>query len=513
MNIKRGVDGDKISDEQRFQLLVSAIRDYAIYMLDAEGNINSWNAGAQRFKGYSTQEILGRHFSCFYTPEDNADGLPARALRLAAEEGKYEAEGWRVRKDGARFWASVVIDPIRNEAGELIGFAKITRDITEKREAAEALKKANAALFQSQKMEALGQLTGGVAHDFNNLLSVVSSGIDLLSMQMQDKSENKILESIRRAVERGAGLTQHLLSFARRQPLQPEKHNLNELIGGFESVLRRAGDAALIFDIRLDSRLKTVLIDATRFQTTLLNLVVNSRDAMPAGGKLSITTENVRLQPQEIGMLVGGDYVRVLVADTGEGMPPEVAARAFEPFFTTKEIGKGTGLGLSQVYGFITQSGGDITIESTLGEGTVISMYLPVHESDDATAGYTAPDVEMEKVLIVEDELDLLDVAAELVRAIGYEVLTASSSAEAIDLLARTGDIDILFSDVVMPNGMNGIELARLARQRYPALKIILASGYPLPALKAEHGNLDSFSFIHKPYQLAELARKLRLLA
>src|ERR1700693_1212094 len=268
MNIKRGIDGDKVSDEQRFQLLVSAISDYAIYMLDAEGNINSWNTGAQRFKGYSTQEILGRHFSCFYTPQDNADGLPARGLRLAAEEGKYEAEGWRVRKDGSCFWASVAIDPIHNEAGELIGFAKVTRDITEKREAAEALKKANAALFQSQKMEALGQLTGGVAHDFNNLLPVVSSGIDLLSMQMKNKSENKILESIRRAVERGAGLTQHLLSFARRQPLQPEKHNLNDLIGGFESVLRRAGDAALIFDIRLESRLKTVLIDATRFQTT-----------------------------------------------------------------------------------------------------------------------------------------------------------------------------------------------------------------------------------------------------
>ncbi|HWZ47651.1 MAG TPA: PAS domain S-box protein [Herbaspirillum sp.] len=511
MNIKRGVKGDKVSDEQRFQLLVSAISDYAIYMLDTEGYINSWNTGAQRFKGYSTEEILGRHFSCFYTPQDNADGLPARALRRAAEEGKYEAEGWRVRKDGRRFWASVVIDPIRNDAGELIGFAKITRDITEKREAAEALQKANAALFQSQKMEALGQLTGGIAHDFNNLLSVVSSGIDLLSMQPQNKNESKILESIRRAVERGAGLTQHLLSFARQQPLQPEKHNLNDLIGSFESVLRRAGDAALTFDIRLGSRLKTVSIDATRFQTTLLNLVVNARDAMPAGGKLSITTENVRLQPQEIGVLASGDYVRIVVADTGTGMPPEVVARAFEPFFTTKEMGKGTGLGLSQVYGFIMQSGGDITIESTLGEGCVISMYLPAHESDDA-AGYAAPDTSAEKVLIVEDEPDLLDVAAGLFRAIGYEVVTASSSAEAIDLLARIGDIDILFSDVVMPHGMNGVELACLARQRYPTLKIMLVSGYPLPALKAEHGDLENFPFLHKPYQLAELARKLRLM-
>jgi PAS domain S-box-containing protein len=512
MNIKSRLNGNEISDEQRFQMLVAAISDYAIYMLDSEGFINSWNTGAQRFKGYAPHEILGSHFSCFYTPEDKESGLPARALQIARTEGKYEAEGWRVRKDGSRFWASVVIDPIRNELGDLVGFAKVTRDITEKREATEALNKANAALFQSQKMEALGQLTGGVAHDFNNLLSVISSGIDLLWMQNQ-KGENKVLESMRRAVERGAGLTQHLLSFARQQPLQPEKHNVNELIGSFESVLRRAGNASLTFDIRLQSQLNLVLIDATRFQTSLLNLVVNARDAMPDGGKLSISTENVDLGAHEIGSLGAGPYVRIVVADDGEGMPADVVARAFEPFFTTKEMGKGTGLGLSQVYGFINQSGGDISIDSTVGEGTRISMYLPIHDSDGAVAEYKSAETGIEKVLIVEDEPDLLDVAAELFRAIGYEVLTASSGAEAVDLLARTQNIDILFSDIVMPNGMNGVELARLARQRYPELKIILASGYPLPALKAEHGNLDSFPFINKPYQLSELAKKLRLMA
>jgi PAS domain S-box-containing protein len=511
MNIKSRLDGNGISDEQRFQMLVAAISDYAIYMLDSEGHINSWNTGAQRFKGYATHEILGRHFSCFYTPEDNDAGMPARALQTAQMEGKYEAEGWRVRKDGSRFWASVVIDPIRNESGDLVGFAKVTRDITEKRDAAEALNKANAALFQSQKMEALGQLTGGVAHDFNNLLSVISSGIDLLSMQNQ-KGESKVLESMRRAVERGAGLTQHLLSFARQQPLQPEKHNVNELIGSFESVLRRAGNASVTFDIRLESQLNAVLIDATRFQTSLLNLVVNARDAMPDGGKLSISTENVVLSTNQIGSLGAGPYVRIVVADNGEGMPPDVVARAFEPFFTTKEMGKGTGLGLSQVYGFINQSGGDIAIDSTVGEGTRICMYLPIHDGDGAVAEYKSAETGIEKVLIVEDEPDLLDVAAELFRAIGYEVLTASSGAEAVDLLERTKNINILFSDIVMPNGMNGVELARLARQRYPDLKIILASGYPLPILNAEHGNLDSFPFIHKPYQLSELAKKLRLM-
>jgi PAS domain S-box-containing protein len=513
MNIKSSTDVNAVSDEQRFQMLVAAISDYAIYMLDSEGYINSWNTGAQRFKGYATYEIIGRHFSCFYTPEDNETGLPARALEAARTNGKYEAEGWRVRKDGSRFWASVVIDPIRNESGEVIGFAKVTRDITEKREAAEALNKANAALFQSQKMEALGQLTGGVAHDFNNLLSVISSGIDLLTVQSQNKGESKILESMRRAVERGAGLTQHLLSFARQQPLQPEKHNLNELIDSFESVLRRAGNTSLTFDIRLEPQLSPVLIDATRFQTTLLNLVVNARDAMPGGGKLTITTANVNLGVHEIGSLDPGPYVRIVVADNGEGMRSDVVARAFEPFFTTKAMGKGTGLGLSQVYGFITQSGGDIAIDSTVGQGTVMSMYLPTHDGGGEVAEYKPPKAGLEKVLIVEDETDLLEVAAELFRAIGYEVLTASSGAEAVDVLERTTDVDILFSDIVMPNGMNGVELARLARQRYPDLKIVLASGYPLPILKAEHGNLENFLFINKPYQLSELARNLRLMA
>ncbi|MEN3293376.1 MAG: hypothetical protein V7642_2629 [Burkholderiales bacterium] len=498
--------------EERFRLLVQGVTDYAIYMLSPTGIITNWNAGAQRIKGYTDDEVVGTHFSRFYTEEDRGNGLPSVALAAAAAEGRFEQENWRVRKDGTRFWAHVVIDAIYNEQGELLGFAKITRDVTEKKRAADALDRANAALFQSQKMEAIGQLTGGIAHDFNNLLAIISSSLDVLSTRLHDARDIKMLESMQRAVTRGATLTQQLLSFARRQPLKVDKYNLNALIGGFEAVFRRAGNSSIAFEINLAPALKTVAIDAARFEAALLNLVVNARDAMPDGGKLAIATESVELGEREIGSLAAGSYVKVTVSDTGEGMPAEVAARAFEPFFTTKEIGKGTGLGLSQVYGFIAQSGGEVVLESEVGKGTTVSVYLPAiagaADNSDADA-----DTDTDTVLIVEDEPDVMEVAAELFRSIGYEVLTAGNGNDAIDILKRRRDIDYLFTDVMMPNGMSGIELARFTRKLCPGVKVILASGYPLPALKAEHGNLDDFTFMSKPYRLSELAKKLRTAA
>ena len=500
--------------EGRYQLLVEAIHDYAIYMLDPSGIVASWNAGARRFKGYAAGEILGQHFSRFYTEEDQANDLPAYALATAAREGRFEREGWRVRKDGSRFWAHVVIDAIHNEQGGLVGFAKITRDITEKKQAEDALERANAALFQAQKMEAIGQLTGGIAHDFNNLLGVISSGLDMLSTWRQDARDIKMLESMQRAVERGATLTQQLLSFARQQPLKVDKHNLNTLIGGFEAVLRRAGNSSIAFEVSLGSMLKTVSIDATRFEAALLNLVVNARDAMPNGGRLVIATTNVELGERQIGNLAAGTYVNISVSDSGEGMPPEVAARAFEPFFTTKEIGKGTGLGLSQVYGFIAQSGGEVVIESEVGKGTTVSIYLPaIAGATDDTDADADTDTDTDTVLIVEDEADLRAMASDFLRSIGYEVLTAGNGNDAIEILKRRPDIDILFTDVMMPNGMSGIELARFTRTLCPGMKVILTSGYPLQALKAQHGNFDDFAFMSKPYRLSDLAKKLRATA
>jgi PAS domain S-box-containing protein len=505
---KREAEQALRASEERFRLLVQGVTDYAIYMLSPQGEVSNWNVGAERIKGYQADEIVGQHFSRFYTEEDRAGGMPARALATAARVGRYEAEGWRQRKDGTRFWAHVVIDAIRDDAGELIGFAKITRDLTEKKAAEDALAEANAALFQAQKMESIGQLTGGVAHDFNNLLSVLASGLEVLTLGRGGSADAKTFDSMRRAIDRGATLTQQLLAFARQQPLQPETRNVNRLISGFESVLRRAVNAAIEFDVRLATDVRNTVIDSARFESALLNLVVNARDAMPDGGSLRIETANVDLADNEVRGLAPGAYVRVTVADSGTGMAPETAARAFEPFYTTKEVGKGTGLGLSQVYGFIKQSGGDIVIGTALGEGTTINIYLPAAPGEDQGAQRESNEL----VLIAEDEPDLMDVASALFISMGYEVVTASSANEAMNLLASR-DIDILFTDVIMPNGMNGVELATYARENYPDIKIILASGYPLPALKLEHANLHDFAFVNKPYRLSDLARVLRTTA
>ena len=491
--------------EQRFRLLVQGVTDYAIYMLSPEGVVTNWNVGAERIKGYSYNEIVGQHFSRFYTDEDRLAGVPVRALGMAAEAGRYESEGWRVRKDGTRFWAHVVVDAVRDEGGELLGFAKITRDLTEKKQAAEALEKAQAALFQAQKMESIGQLTGGIAHDFNNLLSVLASGLEVLSMHRQHGSDAKTLDSMRRAIDRGATLTQQLLAFARQQPLQPETRNVNRLITGFESVLRRAGNSSILFEVRLDPMVRNTVIDAARFESALLNLVVNARDAMPEGGRIEIATANATLADDEVDGLPAGEYVRLAVTDTGTGMDPETVARAFEPFYTTKEVGKGTGLGLSQVYGFIKQSGGEIVIRSKQGEGTTIAIYLPAVATEDRD--YRKADTET--VLIVEDEPDLLDVASSLFMSMGYDVMTATSGQEAMNVLASR-DVDILFTDIVMPDGINGIDLATFTREHYPHIKVMLASGYPQPALKLDRGKLGEFAFVAKPYRLSDLARSLR---
>jgi len=506
MSMQRAAQQALRDSEERFRLLVQGVTDYAIYMLSPEGIVTNWNAGAARIKGYDESEVVGTHFSRFYTEEDRATGSPARALERARRIGRYEAEAYRVRKDGSQFWAHVIIDAIHDGNGELLGFAKVTRDITERKLAAEALERANAALFQSQKMEAIGQLTGGIAHDFNNLLGVLASSLDLLGMRLHDPSDSRLLATMQRAIDRGATLTQQLLSFARQQPLKIDLVDPNQLIEGFETMLRRAGAANITFALALQEDLETVAVDAARFESALLNLVVNARHAMPDGGSITISTANVTLRDHQVGQLPGGSYVRIDVVDTGHGMTPEVMARAFEPFFTTKEIGKGTGLGLSQVYGFIAQSGGEITLESTVGNGTTVSIYLP---------GLDAPvkaveAMELESVLIVEDEADLMDVASELFRSMGYEVITASNGTDALDILERKAHVDILFTDVMMPNGMNGIELARFASQRYPAMKVILASGYTLPSLRAQYDDIDQFSFMSKPYRMSDLAKKLR---
>jgi PAS domain S-box-containing protein len=490
-------------------------------MLEPDGRVASWNAGAQRIKGYMPDEIIGQHFSRFYTEEDKASGLPARALRTAAENGRFEHEGWRVRKDGTRFWASVIIDPIRDPSGKLVGFAKVTRDMTEKKRAEEALEATRAALAQSQKMEAVGQLTGGVAHDFNNLLTVITNGLDLLSRPLRDEAQRqRIIDGAMRAAERGAKLTQQLLAFARRQPLRPETYDLNRLIVGFEAVFRRACTELVSVEMALAPGQLPAVVDAAQFETALLNLVVNARDAMPHGGKLRIATERVAIDQEKaarMGELTPGDYAMVKVEDTGTGMSRQVLDRAFEPFFTTKEVGKGSGLGLSQVYGFIAQSGGHVEIHSHRGKGTTVCLYFPAsarpvqEESARSDLGLITGRA---RVLVVEDDPEVLEVTVATLNHHGYEVSTACDGPSALELLRRDDGIEILFSDIIMPNGMNGVELAHRAAQLRPQLRVLLASGYPAAALSGDHGVAGNagFLFIGKPYRSAELLDKLQQL-
>ena len=469
--------------ERRFRLLVDGVVDYAIYMIDLEGRITNWNSGAQRIKGYAADEIIGEHFSKFYPEEDRAAGLPARALRIAATEGKFQAEGWRVRKDGSRLWASVVIDPIYDEKGELIGFAKVTRDNTEWRAAQQKLEEAREQLFQAQKMEAVGQLTGGVAHDFNNLLTVILGSADLAERFIGDNEKLKrLIGNMRHAAQRGESLTKQLLAFSRRQPLRPERIDLSRQVQALSDLLSRSlrGDIAIVTNI--DQDLLPIVADVSQLELALLNVGLNARDAMPDGGTLRLSARNVSLNSEADGLQ--GDYVAISISDTGEGMTKDVKARAFEPFFTTKGVGRGSGLGLSQAYGFAKQSGGAINIDSMPGQGTTVTFYLPTGPSVSLPV---LPKEEIRRVdrgtgsgtvLLVEDEPAVLELALGLLQEAGYKVKTVMSAGDALELLRRDDTIDLVFTDIMMPGGMNGAELARQVRREFPGVFVLLATGY-----------------------------------
>jgi PAS domain S-box-containing protein len=486
--------------ERRFRTLVQGVKDYALYMLDPEGRITNWNTGAESIKGYKADEIVGQHFSRFYTEEDRARGEPARALATAIAEGKYEKEAWRVRKHGTRFWASIVLDPIHDDEGRLLGFAKITRDITERRKAQQALEEAQAALFQSQKLQALGELTGGVAHDFNNLMTVIRGSADLLTRSgLSEEKRARYLKAIIDTADRAATLTSHLLAFGRRQALKPEVADLNVRLDAFAEMLGRTLGGQ--FEVRLDlaPSLPAVEVDLAQLETALLNAAFNARDAMVEGGRLTLTTRHV---PGD-----DGGEVMVEIADTGTGMTQEVLDRAFEPFFTTKPVGEGTGLGLSQIHGFAAQAGGRAEIKSACGQGTAVRLYLP--STDKPLSGAVAAAVPARPprdlcVLLVEDNDHVREFAHHLLHELGYRVVSAASAEEALAVLG-TEEVDLLFSDVVMP-GQSGLELARLARQQDPALPVLLASGYSEEIVGTAG---DEFEIVRKPYDAALLESAL----
>ena len=499
---ERNKAADALKESERhFRLLVNGVTDYALYMLDPNGIVTNWNAGGLRIKGYSPEEIIGQHFSRFYSPADQAAGRPARALQLAVENGRYEEEGWRVRKDGTFFWASVVIDPIRDDDNKLLGFAKITRDISERREAQLNLEKIQRQLAESQKLDALGQLTGGVAHDFNNLLMVITGHVHMLKkIAGNDAKSLRAIQAIETATQRGASLTRQLLTFARRQSVNPQPIDLRDSIHSVREVLDTGLGSAVQLRINLDDGIWPVMVDPAELETALVNLIINARDAMPNGGSVSVRASNVHID----NGTRKGDHVAIEVKDTGVGIPPDIMGKVFDPFFTTKPIGKGTGLGLSQVHGFAHQAGGTVAVASELAKGTTFAICLPRGQLGIAPAEAETRSIASGTVLLVEDNPDVATASADLLEQLGYSVRWVSDAEAALKELDRDG-IDLVFTDIVMPGKTDGLGLARAIKQKHPGVPILLATGYSEAARNAP----ADFSILRKPFRLHELSRAL----
>ncbi len=486
--------------EEQFRILVQGVTDYAIYMIDPKGKITNWNAGAQRIKGYAPEEVVGRHFSMFYSEGDRDEGVPQNSLAIAAKEGKCESEGWRVRKDGTKFWAHVVLDAIRNERGDLLGFAKITRDITERRDAQQALDKAREALFQSQKTEAIGQLTGGVAHDFNNLLSAIIGSLEVLQKRLTDPRLIALADIALQGAKRGTALSQRMLAFARRADLKAERIDVGPLVHGMSDLFQRSISPGIALEVRLPVRLPAITADPNEVESALLNLVVNARDAIEDTGQIDVgAREQIGAETRE---LAAKRFVCLYVSDTGSGMDDETLRRATEPFYTTKGVGKGTGLGLSMAQGLAEQSGGKMVILSKLGQGSTVELWFPAapRETQMVSPLPTARPLSLVrdqkplKILAVDDDSLVLMGTVAMLEDLGHTVYSAHSGADALEILRTTPSIELLLTDQAMPK-MTGLALANRVHEVRPGLPIIIATGYAeLPE------NQKGFGILGKPF-------------
>jgi PAS domain S-box-containing protein len=495
---------------EQFRLLVQSVTDYAIYMLDPGGKVCSWNIGAERIKGYTESEILGASFSRFYTREDRDLGVPQRNLQRAAETGRTESVGWRVRKNGELFWAHVIIDRVLDASGRLVGFAKITRDVTEKRRAEEQLEQVRDELFQAQKMEAIGRLTGGVAHDFNNLLMAVLSNLEMLGEMLpaHDARARALLDTAIAGAQRGAALTQRMLSFARRQELDPMPVDVPSLVHGMAALLHRSIGSEVSIEMSFPLNLQNAVVDANQLELALMNLIVNARDAMPGGGRIDVRARMERIAGRHDIGLPDGAYVCLSVSDTGAGMDEETLAHATEPFFSTKGVGKGTGLGLSMVHGMAEQLKGRLILKSRVGHGTTAELWLPAAPAPAVrnAVAQKAPDGASNdrrlRILAVDDDGLILTTMVMLLEIMGHEPVEASSGEQALKVL-HDNEVDLVITDYAMP-GMSGAELVEAIRQQWPDLPVIVASGYA----EAGAGNLR-VDRLSKPYGRQELSEAI----
>lgn len=504
---RKAAEADLTRSEEQFRILVQGVADYAIYMLDQSGKVSSWNLGAQRIKGYHPEEIVGKHFSTFYTDEDKAAGLPEAALGTAARVGRYEKEGWRVRKDGTRFWASVVIDAIRTPQGELLGFAKVTRDISEKREAQRALDRAREELFQAQKMEAVGQLTGGVAHDFNNLLMAVLGSLEIARRRAQQGLDVlPLIDNAIKGAQRGAAVTQRLLAFSRKQELELQPVDVLDLVRGMTEMLQRSIGPAIEISTKFPLVLAKAMSDSNQLASALLNLAVNARDAMPNGGEITIAAKARVLATGEIAELDAGRYICLSVSDQGEGMDAATLEAAATPFFTTKGVGKGTGLGLPMVQGLMAQSGWKLVLRSEKDRGTTAELWLP--EAAEGAAAILEPVTEPTPlevgpltVLAVDDDPLVLMNTVLMLEDMGHTVIEAQSGDQALSIFRETPEFDLVITDHSMPK-MTGAQLADEIRRLKPQVRLVLATGY------AELPGGDGVSLLRltKPFTQKQLA-------
>ncbi|PWC30083.1 hybrid sensor histidine kinase/response regulator [Pseudoroseomonas aestuarii] len=471
-----------------------------------------------KMTGYSLDEILGTN--CRFLQGPDTDRETVASVRAAISERREIAtEILNYRKNGSTFWNALFVSPVYNAQGELMYFFGSQLDVSRRRDAEDALR-------QSQKMEALGQLTGGIAHDFNNLLQVMVGYLELTehALGRPELDRNRMqrgLQNVRGAVNRATTLTQQLLAFARKQRLDGRTLNLNTLVEGMRDMARRTLGDAIALRLDLAEGLGNCRLDPTQAEVALLNILINARDAMAEQpqGLLTIRTRNVTLDAEAtgaIGNLAPGRYVQLSIADTGTGMPPDILARVMDPFFTTKEEGKGTGLGLSMVYGFAKQSGGALQIESEMGAGTTVNLYFPDQGDEERPAARRSLRVMdragTEHVLVVDDREEVAELARAILEDFGYTVLVAANGRAALDILDQAERVDLLFSDLIMPGGMNGVMLAREARRRQPKLKVLLTTGYAEASLERSDAGGSEFDVISKPYGRLELARKVRLI-
>ncbi len=460
--------------------------------------------------GYSPNELIGRNCRFMQGPDTSPDTVEAIRRALEARTD-IAVEILNYRKDGSSFWNALFISPVFGPDNRLLYFFGSQLDVSRRRDAEEALR-------QAQKMEAVGQLTGGLAHDFNNLLTVVIGNIEGALEEIAGPATRRKLQRAMDAAGRGAKLTQQLLAFARKQRLEGRAVSLNDLVETLHDLVEHTLGSGVEIRTRLADDLWTCRVDPVQAETALLNILLNARDAMTEGGRVTIETANRYIAEEDVGGhgdMPPGAYVALAVTDTGSGMPPEVQKRASEPFFTTKEVGKGSGMGLAMVYGFARQSRGHLSIYSEVGSGTTVRLYFPAVDQPGADAQAAArermrQDRGAETILLVEDNPDVLELAQTILRQHGYTVLAATNARDALALMDRHEAIDLLFSDVVMPGGMNGVTLARQAKLRQPKMAVLLTTGYAEGPADAPSTTAGDYELIDKPYRRAALVRKVR---